>query len=107
MENKQAQKGTLWREKAPAREKVNSFGRVVLVCRRCCPLKTSAVKGREICPVRTFCRQGRILLMRTTALLGAKNSGIFEIYGVSARTRGRGSIFHDFVLTSFMDDPLL
>jgi len=26
----------------------------------------------------------------TSALLGAKNIGLFEIYGVSARTRGEG-----------------
>jgi len=44
----------------------------------------------------------------------AKNFGSFEIYGVSARTREvepvrtmreGGSIFHDFVRTSFMDRP--
>jgi len=58
--------------------------------------------------------------MRTSAFFGAKNFGIFEIYGVSARTRregvepvrtffgqgGGGSIFLDFVGTSFMDGPL-
>jgi len=53
--------------------------------------------------------------MRTSALFGAKNPGFFEIYGMSARTRGeglsefgqggRGSIFFDFVRTSFMDGP--
>jgi len=55
--------------------------------------------------------------MRTSALFDAKNFGFFEIYGVSARTRGKGlsqcgqfadkgderSIFHNFVQTSFMD----
>jgi len=58
--------------------------------------------------------------MRTSAPFGAKNFEFFEIYGVSARTRGRGlsqcghfsdkgeggSIFRNFVRTSFMDDPL-
>jgi len=58
--------------------------------------------------------------MRTSALFEAKNFGFFEIYGVSARTRGeevepvrtffgqegRVSIFRDFVRTSFMDGPL-
>jgi len=41
-----------------------------------------------------------------------KNLEYFEIYGVSARTRGvsaekeeGGSIFRDFVRTSFMDGP--
>jgi len=56
--------------------------------------------------------------MRTSVLFGAKNFGLFEIYGVSARTRrervesvrtfcgqGGGSIFRDFVRTSFMDGP--
>jgi len=48
--------------------------------------------------------------MQTSTLFDAKNSGI---YGASARTRRaevsqcgqgeRGSIFRDFVLTSFMD----
>jgi len=55
--------------------------------------------------------------MRTSALFGAKNSGFFEFYGGSARTRGvesmrtfygqgdfkRWSIFRDFVRKSFMD----
>jgi len=55
--------------------------------------------------------------MRTSANFDAKNFGFFEIYGASARTRGRGSasvdifwtrglIFCDFVRTSFMDGPL-
>jgi len=55
--------------------------------------------------------------MRTSSLFGAKNFGFFETYGVSAWTRGvepvrtfflqgeRGSIFRDFVRTSFMDGP--
>jgi len=56
--------------------------------------------------------------MRTSALFGEK-PGFFEIDGVSARTRGeevwagadvlqtrgRRSIFCDFVRTSFMDGP--
>jgi len=52
-----------------------------------------------------------------SALFEAKNFGFVEIYGVSARkkgggasadilqTRGEGSIFRDFVRTSFMDGP--
>jgi len=57
--------------------------------------------------------------MRTSSLFGAKKL-FFEIYGVSARTRGEGvklvrilcgqgereSIFRDFVRTPFMDGPL-
>jgi len=59
-----------------------------------------------------------VLQMRTSALFGAKDLGFFEIYGVSARTRGGlsqcghfavkeggGSIFFDFVPTFFMDGP--
>jgi len=41
--------------------------------------------------------------MRTSALFGVKNTGIFEIYGVSARTRG--SIYRDFMRKSFMAAP--
>jgi len=49
-----------------------------------------------------------------SALFGAKNFEFFELDGVSARTRGlnqcgqggRGSIFRDFVRTSFMNGPL-
>jgi len=48
-----------------------------------------------------------VLQVRTSALFGAKNLVFFEIYGVSARTRGliqcaqgrEGSIFRDFVRT--------
>jgi len=58
------------------------------------------------------------LQMRTSALFGAKNFGFFEIYGVSARTRGGGLasadilrtgervIFRDFLRASFMNGPL-
>jgi len=59
--------------------------------------------------------------MRTSGLFGARNFRFFEIYGVSARTRGKGysqcehladkggegSIFHDFVRTSFINGPLI
>jgi len=31
-----------------------------------------------------------VIQMRTSALIGAKNFGIFKIYGVSAWTRGEG-----------------
>jgi len=58
--------------------------------------------------------------MRTSALFGAGNFGFFNIYGVFTRTKGKGvkpvrtffeqgrkgSIFRDFVQTSFMDGPL-
>jgi len=56
-----------------------------------------------------------VLQMRTSALFGAKNSGFFENYGVSARTRGLSQcrhfldkeepIFRDFVWTFFIDGP--
>jgi len=47
------------------------------------------------------------------SLFGAKNSGFFEIYGVSAQarwegcdgTRGRGSIFRDFVRSLLWTAP--
>jgi len=48
-------------------------------------------------------KRGGVLQMQTSALFDTKNSGFFEIFGVSARTRG--SIFRDFVWTSFMDGP--
>jgi len=54
--------------------------------------------------------------IQTSALLSEKNFGFFEIYGVSTRTggkdlsqcghfvdKGRGSIFRDFMWTSFLD----
>jgi len=57
--------------------------------------------------------------MRTPALFGSKHIGFFEIYGVSVRTRLRrglsqyghfsdkgGSVFRDFMRTSFMDGSL-
>jgi len=44
-----------------------------------------------------------VLQMRMSALLDSKNFGFFEIYGVSARTRGV-NFFLDFVRTSFMVD---
>jgi len=62
-----------------------------------------------------------VLQVRMTALFGAKNFRFFEIYGVSARIGGKGvepvrtfcgqeerggSIFCDFVRTSFMYGPL-
>jgi len=61
-----------------------------------------------------------VLLIRTSVHFVAKNFEFFEIYGVSARTRGegvepvrtffgqrrKGSIFCDFVRTSFMIGPL-
>jgi len=59
--------------------------------------------------------------MRTSAFFGEKSFGFFEIFGVSHGQGGRsvelvrtifgqaerGSIFHDFVRMSFMDDPLM
>jgi len=45
---------------------------------------------------------GRGLQIRTSALLGAKNSEFFEIYGVSATIREEESIFRDLVRTSFI-----
>jgi len=45
--------------------------------------------------VQTFYGQeGRgVLQMRTSAFFGAKNIGFFEIYVMSARTRGEGTFF--------------
>jgi len=69
----------------------------------------SAVRG--VCPVRDILRTRGVLQMRTSALFGAKNFGFFKIYGVSARTGGKGvepvrtregPIFRDFVRTSFI-----
>jgi len=62
--------------------------------------------GEGVCPVRTFFGHGvrGILQIRTFALFSAKNFGFFEIYSVSAHTRG--VIFRDFARTSFMDGPL-
>jgi len=42
--------------------------------------------------------------MRTAALFGAKNLGFFEIYVVPHGQGESGSIFRDFVRSSFMDD---
>jgi len=76
-----------------------------------CPqLRTSAVRGRG-CPVQT----SGVLQIWTSALFDAKSFGFFEIYGVSARTRGfepvgtkgEGAIFLNSVRTPFMDGPFL
>jgi len=42
-------------------------------------------------------------------IFGAKNSEYFKIYGVPARKtgEGEGSIFRNFVQTSFVDSPFL
>jgi len=48
--------------------------------------------GEGVCPVRTFCGQGGVLHTRTYVLLGVKDLRFFEIYGVSARTRGVESV---------------
>jgi len=65
------------------------------------------------CPVRTRRGGGRVFRCGRPHFL-AQKSLIFKIYGVSARTRGgikpvrtrgRGSVFRDFVRTSFMDGP--
>jgi len=73
--------------------------------------------------VRTFCGQsgGRGLFRSDVGTLLVQKNRIFEIHGLSARTRKkglsrcghfsdkreRGSIFYDFVRTSFLKDPLL
>jgi len=41
-------------------------------------------------------RREWVLQMRTSALFGTKNTGVFEIYGVSTRTRGKGVNFSRF-----------
>jgi len=78
-----------------------------------------------VCPVRTFCGQGGkegFFRCGRPHFFGENNFGFFEIYGVSARISGRGglsqcgnfadkggggSIFYDFVQTSFTDGPLV
>jgi len=44
--------------------------------------------------------------MRTSALFGAKKFGLFEIYRVSARTRGEGVNFARFYADVFYGRPL-
>jgi len=44
-----------------------------------------------------------VLQIRTSALFSAKNFEVFDIYGVSAWTRG-SIFFFDFVRMSFMDN---
>jgi len=39
--------------------------------------------------------------MRTSALFGAKSFGFYEIYGVSARTKGKGVNFSRFCADVF------
>jgi len=49
-----------------------------------------------------------MLQMRTTVLFGANNFGFFEIYDVSARTRGRSEvIYSQFCGDIFYGQPLL
>jgi len=51
----------------------------------------SAVRGEGGCPVWTFCKQGGEGFFRCRRLkFLAQKPGFFEIYGVSAWTRGRG-----------------
>jgi len=47
-------------------------------------------EGRGVCPAQTFFGQGGSSAARSSALFGAKNFGYFEIYSVSARTKGEG-----------------
>jgi len=80
----------------------------------------SGLKGFVWCGPFSEKGRGGVLQMWTPVLFGAKTIGFFEIYSVSTRTRGRGgglvwasadifwtreegSIFRDFVRTSFMD----
>jgi len=68
-------------------------------CRDLCDLQRC--KGLSIKDVRRQgegviqCGQGEVVVlqMRTSAILGAKKFGFFEIYGVSARTRKKRTIF--------------
>jgi len=56
--------------------------------------KMSAVRGEEGCPVQTFYGQEEgVLQIRTSALFGAINFELFEIYGVFARTGGGVNFF--------------
>jgi len=74
--------------------------------------------GGDLPSADIFRTSEEVLQMRTSALFGSKNFEFFDIYGVSARTGGgglsqcgyfsdkvEGSMFRDFVRTSFMDDP--
>jgi len=45
--------------------------------------------------------------MRTSALFGKKNFGFFEIYGVSAPTKGEGVNFLQFCADVFYGWPLI
>jgi len=46
--------------------------------------------------------------MRTSALFGAKNFEFFEIYGVSARTRGEEGVdFSRFCADAFHGRPVM
>jgi len=58
----------------------------------------------EVCPVRTK-GEGRFLQMRASALFGAKNFGFFEFMVFSTDRGEEGSIFRNFVWTSFMSAP--
>jgi len=49
--------------------------------------------------------KGGVLQMRTSTYFWCKDLQIFWNFGVSARTRRRGSIFRDFARTSFMEAP--
>jgi len=69
-------------------------------------------KGGMFVPSADIFRTREVFQMRTSTLYGAKIFGFFEIYGVSAWTRGiepvrtRGFIFRDFMRTSFMEGLL-
>jgi len=56
------------------------------VCRKGLSIKDSAVREGRLSSVDILRKEG--LQMRTSALFDAKKSGFFEIYGVSAWTRG-------------------
>jgi len=53
------------------------------------PKKTSVLRGEGVCPVRTFLR----------------TRGVGPVRTFFSDKRRRGSIFRDFVRTSFMDGP--
>jgi len=84
---------------------------------RVCPKIRPQSGGRGLSSADIF-RTSGVLQMRTSALFGAKTLDFLKIFILSARTRevepvqtffgkgGKGSIFRNFMQTSFMDSSL-
>jgi len=85
-------------------------------CVRGIPKRRSAVKGRGLTSADIFRTKRRGSSEMDVHIFGAKNIEYFEIYGVSAWTRGvepvqtfcgqEGQCFYNFVWTSFTDGSL-